>query len=283
MTEKPSRSVSTTSTGHSLSESSYLDARFLAALPEYEEMLRWVGIEKSWHILDAGSGGGVYIPLLCELAGADGVVTAFDLAPENIEACQTRLRDLKPACQVETKVGNLLQLPFGEAIFDAVWCANTTQYLSDDELATALSELKRVTRRGGLIAVKEADATCFQIANIDPAVMWRYLDVASGKFKSLAGVMRAVETPRWFRQAGLVNIRAKTTIVARFGPLKPVETVALGDLVEFTAKSAQHLDLPESDLGQWRQLLQEIMNDHLLEQPDFYIREGAIVVVGEVA
>lgn len=282
MTERPSRKIADTSTGHSLSESSYLDARFLAAQPEYEEMLHWVGIEKSWHVLDAGSGGGSYLPLLCELVGVDGGVTALDLAPENIKACQTRLQDLKPACQVETKVGNILQLPFEETSFDAVWCANTSQYLSDDELATAISELKRVTRRGGLIAVKEADATVYQISHISPAVMWRFLD-AGVQFKSLAGIMRAIDIPHWFRQAGLVNIRVKTTIIAYYGPLKPVEFVALKDLVEFTAKSALNLDSPESDLRQWQQLLQKMENEHILEQPDFYIREGAIVVVGEVA
>ena len=74
MTEKPSRKMSTTSTGHTLSESSYLDARFLAAQPEYKDMLRWVGVEKSWHVLDAGSGGGVYLPLLCELVGAEALL-----------------------------------------------------------------------------------------------------------------------------------------------------------------------------------------------------------------
>ena len=71
MTEKPSRKISTTSTGHTLSESSCLDARFLAAQPEYKDMLCWVGVEKSWHVLDAGSGGGVYLPLLCELLGVE--------------------------------------------------------------------------------------------------------------------------------------------------------------------------------------------------------------------
>ena len=68
---KPSPNLATTSTGHALSESTYLDARFLAAQPEYEAMLRCAGIQPSWHVLDAGAGNGSYLPLLCELVGAN--------------------------------------------------------------------------------------------------------------------------------------------------------------------------------------------------------------------
>lgn len=282
MTAKPSRNIATTSAGHTLGEACYLDARFLAYQTEYEAMLRWVGVENSWRVLDAGCGSGPYLPLLCELVGTDGIVTAFDLAPENIEACQTRLHDFKPACRVETKVGSLLELSFEQATFDAVWCANTSQYLSDEELSTALLELKRVTRPGGLIAIKEADVTCFQFAHIEPVVMWHYLEAASRNYNDVAGVMRAIDLPRWLRHAGLINVRWQTTNIARFGPLQPVEIVALGNLLEFTAKTALNSDVPENDIRQWQRFLQMLKNGQLLEQPDFFHREGAVVVVGEV-
>lgn len=282
MALEPSRIGGTSSAGHILAAPSYLDARFLAAQTEYEEMLRWVGIEKSWQVLDAGSGSGAFLPLLCELVGADGSVCELDLAPENAQACQTRLRDLEPECQAGVLAGDLFRLPFGEATFDAVWCANTTQYWTDDELSAALSEFKRVTRRGGLVAVKDADATCFQLAHIDPAATWRYLDSARGNVPQVAGVMRAIELPLWFRRAGLIDVRAKTTIMARFGPLKPVEIAALGPLIRHKATEALTLDQPERDTQAWQQLLLMLEEGHLFDRPGFLIREGAIVVVGEV-
>lgn len=281
--EETSHRVSATSAGHALGEASYLDARFLAAQPEYEAMFRWAGLEAGWHVLDAGAGSGAYLPLLCEAAGAAGSVTLLDLAPENVAACQARRRALQPACHVAAEVGSLLSLPFGEASFDAVWCANTSQYLSDEALSTALAELKRVTRRGGLIAVKEADITCFQFAPIDPAMLWRCLEAARHTHPQLAGLWRAIELPRWFRQTGLVNVRSQTTLIARFGPLKPVEVAALRDLMEFTARTALNSTVSESDLRQWRQFLALAQDQRLFAQPDFFIREGAIVVVGEVA
>lgn len=283
MIVKPSRDVSATSTGHALGESTYLDARFLAAQPEYEQMLRWAGIKEGWQVLDAGSGSGSYLPLLCELVGADGSVTALDLAPENIQACEKRLTDLEPACRTEVRVGSILQLPFDDGTFDAVWCANTSQYLTDEELATALAELKRVTKSGGLVAVKEADVTCFQLAHIDPAVMWRYFTAARESDQQLAGVIRAIELPHRLRQeAGLANVRAQTTIIERFGPLKSVEKMALRDLLEFTAKTALNTNLPESDMPVWQRFLQMLQDGHMLDESDFFVREGAITAAGEV-
>jgi arsenite methyltransferase len=283
MTSEFSTSVASTSTGSSLGEANYLDARFEAAQPEYEDMLRWAEIEQSSHLLDAGSGSGAYLPLLCELLGESGSITALDLAPENTLAYQERFSTLQSACKVETKLGSILQVPFGNEVFDAVWCANTSQYLSDEELTTTLSEFKRVTRRGGRVIVKEADVTCLQLAHIEPAMIWRYLDGASRSNPQIAGVVRAIQLPAWFRNAGLKNIRWKTFLIERSAPLKPVEKFALGDLIEFTARSALNADLPEHDLSQWRQFLKDLSEANLLDNADFFIREGAIMVVGEVA
>jgi arsenite methyltransferase len=260
-----------------------LDARFLAAQPEYEQMLRWAEIERSSHLLDAGSGSGAYLPLLCELVGEAGSITALDLALENILAYQERLNKLQSTCRVETKVGSILQVPFGDDIFDAVWCANTSQYLSDKELTTTLAEFKRVTRRGGHVIVKEANVTCLQLADVEPAVIWRYLDGASRSNPQIAGVARAIQLPSWFRKAGFVNVRWKTFLIERSAPLKPVEKIALGDLIEFSSKSALNADLPEHDLSQWRQFLKKLTEANLLDDADFFIPEAAIVVAGEVA
>ena len=71
----------TTSTGHDLSEGSYLDAHFEAMRPEYEIMIRSVGIQPGWRMLDAGCGSGSILPLLAELVGEGGHISALDLAP----------------------------------------------------------------------------------------------------------------------------------------------------------------------------------------------------------
>ncbi|MGC4788133.1 class I SAM-dependent methyltransferase [Micromonospora sp. DT178] len=51
--------------------------------------------------------------------------------------------------------GAPLALPYPDASFDALWCANAVQYLSHEDLSRALAEMVRVVRPGGLVAVKE--------------------------------------------------------------------------------------------------------------------------------
>ncbi len=73
------------STGHTFAESDWLDVHFLAMQPDYEEMLRWVGLQPGWHVLDGASGSGSFLPLMTELVGPSGKVSAVDLAPENAD------------------------------------------------------------------------------------------------------------------------------------------------------------------------------------------------------
>ena len=81
--------VTRTSTGHELSESGYLDSHFEAMKPEYEAMIRSVGIKSGWSVLDAGCGGGSFLPILAELVGSGGHISAYDLAPEHIGRIKT--------------------------------------------------------------------------------------------------------------------------------------------------------------------------------------------------
>ena len=45
---------------------------FESARHEYEDSLRYVGIERGWKVLDAGCGDGAFLPLMSELVGAKG-------------------------------------------------------------------------------------------------------------------------------------------------------------------------------------------------------------------
>ena len=84
--------LKSTSTGHALSAAAWLDAHYLAAQPEYETMVRSVGFQRGWRVLDAGCGGGSYLPLLAELVGPQGHISAVDLAPENVAHLRMQLR-----------------------------------------------------------------------------------------------------------------------------------------------------------------------------------------------
>ncbi|HEY8599170.1 MAG TPA: class I SAM-dependent methyltransferase, partial [Thermomicrobiales bacterium] len=121
----------TTATGHAVSAAGWLDAHFEACRPEYEAILSSVGIGRGERVLDAGCGGGNFLPLLARLVGPAGSVVGVDLAPDNVEAVRARLDPHDLPCPVTVEIGSLLRLPYPDAHFDAAWCANVLMYLDD--------------------------------------------------------------------------------------------------------------------------------------------------------
>jgi SAM-dependent methyltransferase len=73
-------------------------------------------------------------------------VTAFDLAPKNLETT-SRMADRLGLRNVETKQGSLLELPFDDESFDVVWSNGVIHHTVDPD--RALVELCRVLKPGG--------------------------------------------------------------------------------------------------------------------------------------
>lgn len=272
------------STGHVLAASAWLDTHFLAMQPEYEEMLRWVGIQPGWHVLDAASGGGSFLPLMTELVGPKGKVSALDLAPENVQVIEARAQQSRWVAPVAAQVGSILDLPYADQSFDAVWCANTTQYLNDNELRTMLKEFRRVVRPGGLIAIKEYDVTTQMIQPTPPTLFprWQQAMVRAGD-QYYHNLFRAIQLAQWLRSAGLIAIRQKPTLMTRFQPLRPVEKQFICDFLPFAYAEAQKVELPAEELAIWRALADVDSPDHVTNHPDFQYRAVQTVFVGVTA
>src|SRR4051794_24406341 len=103
--------VHAASTGLIFTSAAFLDVHFEACRPEYEAMLRSVGLQPGWRVLDAGCGGGSYLPLIAEAVGPGGAIAALDLAPETVAIVERLAADLGSATPIEARVGSLLALP----------------------------------------------------------------------------------------------------------------------------------------------------------------------------
>jgi arsenite methyltransferase len=271
-----------TSTGHAVSDAPWLDLHFQVARAEYEEAIRFIGIEPAWSVLDAGCGSGGYIPLLCELVGSMGRIAALDLAPENVTQVERLVQDGHCAAPVDLRVGSVLDLPFADATFDCVWCANVAQYLTESDFARVMAEFRRVTKPGGLVAVKDSDGTLLQILPLDPGIFARL--VAARRTKAadtrLLGSWCGSSLARFFRQAGLKDIVRKGWLVERWAPpsLATRQFVAMG--LRYGAGLAAELDVPPADL----EALQAAAADpaRVLDDPDFCSREAFVVTIGRV-
>ena len=274
--------IHSSSTGHSCSDRGWLEIHFEAARPEYEAMLQSVGIESGWRVLDAGCGGGSFLSLIAEAVGPTGHISALDLAPENINRVKERLIKGNFASNIETAIGSLTELHYPDNNFDAIWCANVSQYLTDGELSTALTEFRRVVRPGGMVAVKESDLTSYRFYPSDPTLYWRALEAARQAHTAIAGALRATDLSAWLKQSGLSDVWQKTTVSEWCAPLRPVEREFIEPFFGYIANSAEQVGISEMDIEAWHNLKDLSAPDHILNRPDFYFREGNIVAVGRI-
>ena len=274
------------STGQVLAGADWLDAHFEACRPEYEAMLRSVGIESGWRVLDAACGVGSFLPLLAELVGPTGEVAALDLAPENIAVVQQRLATWALTCRLTPRVGSLTGLPYPDRHFDAVWAANVLQYFADEDVPRVLAELRRVVRPGGLVAVKDVDMQLVRLFPADPFLVSHLCDVSirgPGATAQSLGSLRARELRRWLERAGLADVWQRTNLIERWAPLRPVERHFWGEWLAYLAELAVQRGVPQADLETWDALRDATAPDHLVDHPEFYGCEGQVVAVGRVS
>ena len=269
------------STGQALTSAAWLDVHFEACRPEYEAMLRSVGLRPGWRVLDAGCGSGSYLPLLAEAVGPAGAIAALDLAPDNVAAVGRRVADWGLATPIEARVGSLLALPYADDAFDAVWCAATVGYLTDDKLATTLAEFRRVVRPGGLVAIKEYDGTMHRMLPAPPYLLAHLIEsIARSGDTRYVGTVRTPSLAAQLRRAGLTDVRMRTTLVERSAPLGPPERQFWGDLLAYFAPLGLRHAVPAEDRAFWARLTDPAERERLLDDPDFACCEGHVVAVG---
>lgn len=104
-------------------------------------------------VLDVGCGPGT-AELHLGLDGRPAVKLAgVDVAVDRIQAALARTR--ARGVQVSLAAASADGLPFGAAVFDAVFCVAVLQHL--DAPGRAIAEFARVTQRGGRVVVVEPD------------------------------------------------------------------------------------------------------------------------------
>jgi SAM-dependent methyltransferase len=110
--------------------------------PLYKSVFDRAGVSRGTHLLDVGCGAGLAAQLAAEFGAR---VSGIDAAPALIEIARERLPG------GDFRVGDMEELPYTDASFDVVTGFNSFQHAAN--LVAALSEAKRVVRRGGRVAV----------------------------------------------------------------------------------------------------------------------------------
>ncbi len=106
-------------------------------------------LDSGMSVLDCGCGPGSITLGLAELV-SPGRVVGIDLEPTMIERAKG-LASEADIGNVEFRVADIYDLPFGEGEFDAVFSSSVTEHLSDP--VSALREVRRVIKRGGIAGI----------------------------------------------------------------------------------------------------------------------------------
>ena len=115
-----------------------------------------MGLRPGMTLLDVGCGRGLYALAAARTVGAAGAVLALDAWEEGLSALkdEAAARGLSNICAVHANAGSALPLP-GSSV-DAALLATVLHDLAAEGVAVpALSELARVLRPGGVLAVVE--------------------------------------------------------------------------------------------------------------------------------
>lgn len=121
--------------------------RFHASLAAWAmHLVEW---QPQWTVLDIGCGGGANIARLLDLC-PEGTVHGIDISEESVAFARKRnKRWLEKRCFIGQ--GDVLQLPYKEAQFDAVTAFETIYFWQN--LPVAFAEVKRVLRPGGMFLI----------------------------------------------------------------------------------------------------------------------------------
>lgn len=110
-------------------------------------LIHWLGIQDTYHVLDAGCGAGRFA---AHLAQRSEWVTALDVSEKMIDRTRRSANDFGLQ-NMSFAVGNLCRLPFPAASFDLVTCLDVLFMFEDPR--KGLRELVRVLRPDGQLVV----------------------------------------------------------------------------------------------------------------------------------
>ena len=115
-------------------------------------------LRRGMRLLDVGSGAGTITADLARIVGA-GQLVALEVGEEAAAITRAEL-ERQGLGDVEVRVGDAQELPFEGGSFDVVHAHQVLQHLPDP--VRALSQFRRVTRPGGIVAVRDSDYEGFR-------------------------------------------------------------------------------------------------------------------------
>jgi len=236
---------------------------------ELQAMLRKLPLASGQSVLEVAAGDGQFAIWLNEQVGPTGQVVATDISSVWLRAAAQRC-EKQHAEEVHLAQADATRLPFADASFDFVWCAQSLYSLP--RLNGCLAEMVRVLKPGGWLAILENDSLHHVLL---PWPVDLELQIHAAELKAW---QRRTSRParfyvgRWLsrllRSAGLKRPRERAFAHLRQQPLNDQAQAFFATYLAAT-RARVAADLKPRALRRLDQLLDPSSRRCLWKQPDF--------------
>lgn len=173
--------------------------KHVGSLEATKALIELCHIEKGRHVLDVGCGVGATPCFIAKKYSCR--VTGVDISPRMVERSKERAKREKVAGRVEFRIADAQELPFEDALFDAVITESVTVFPEDKQ--KAVNEYTRVTRPGGYVGLCES--TWLKVPPPPELIAWASQDLGAD-----VKTLTSSEWVRLLEGGGLKEIVAKT-------------------------------------------------------------------------
>ena len=228
MSDKP---VSQTATQYTQAGDEYYSIADQQAQVEYVQVRRaaqWVPffvphLRSGMRLLDCGCGVGSITLDLAEIV-APGEVVGLDLDASQL-ALARAAADTRGLTNARFEAGNVYELPFADASFDAVLAHTVLFHLSDQ--LRALKELRRVLAPGGIIAVSDDHYGTWVVSPEDSAVRRMLTEIAPRVIAASGGApFYSHNLRRLLLEAGFARTDGVAVAAEQYGTLEETRRFA---------------------------------------------------------
>ncbi|MBI2170798.1 MAG: methyltransferase domain-containing protein [Chloroflexi bacterium] len=268
--------------GLELTELNWLLDHHKAKESERRQMVEDLGLKPGDRVLDLGCGPGLWTPMFARMVGQSGKVIGVDFDEALIDYARNKLENKRFAGVLEFQVGDFYDIPFADNTFDLVFFGNCLAYVTDQP--RVLAELKRVTRQGGRVVVKDFDGAVLVVHPIDPVLSAKVLAATAqglrerppqAYFDNYVGR----KLPGALREAGLLDVKTTSYAIQKMTPLtEEAKRYIAGNARWYVSAGAQHLSSEE--VWQWRAHFDPESPSYVLDRDDFYFCMLELVAEG---
>ena len=247
--------------------------RLLATNPLREKVFRSaiqaLRLPPGSHGLDVGCGIGLQTLLLAGAVGSGGYVAGIDIVPDFLTFGKNLAEKDGFSERIAFREGDMSNLPFAENTFDWAWSSDCLGYPAG-EISSSLQELMRVVRPEGSIILLAWSSQ--QVLPGYPLLEARLNATCSASIpylKAKSPELHFLRALRWFREAGLEEVKAQTLVGDVQAPLAEEERAALTSLLAMLWQEPA-AEAPGETWTEYRRLCRPESADFILGIPDYY-------------